>query len=138
MDTSDRYILNGKEYSYQLNIVGLIKNLSDFGDGTFIYLNYVVPSTDVSFTPYNLKQVSFGELSKHDFTTISKHGVVHWTTSGSSFTCLNEWLNDYHHFKLLMQVNWQSLQKFTKLLAVNLLNFLAAQNVLQFPLVEVI
>lgn len=95
-----------KIYPSECDLDQLIIGMDKFEHNKFIYLNYAVPTSSVHFTPYNLKVVSYDEMDKRNFITMSPRGVTVWQDSESCFTKLPEWCKEYELYKSLIKVRF--------------------------------
>lgn len=94
-----------KELSANANINALIEKVSRFQDDRFIYLNYAFPPSSESFSPYNLKEVTYQVIDKAQFYTMSRYGVTYWGRREKYFTELLTWQNEYNLYCRLISVS---------------------------------
>ncbi|XP_066151500.1 dynein axonemal heavy chain 6 [Euwallacea fornicatus] len=73
-------------------------------DGFFVYFTYAVPKSSELFNPYLLKVVSYEDVDKNNFFTMSARGVMQHVRSEATFTSLDKWENEYDMFQKLMTI----------------------------------
>ncbi|XP_037937177.1 dynein heavy chain 6, axonemal [Teleopsis dalmanni] len=86
-----------------LNI--LVERMAKMKDDSFIYISYMLPSSDKYFTPYSLIEVEYRKLpDPHHYFTMSRHGVTHWHLDENFFTPLRQWQQEFQQFLSIIKV----------------------------------
>lgn len=95
------------EISNQLELFDLVRTDPTIG---FRYMIYGAPTWSEYYTPYGLKVVSYQEIDKKNFLTISCHGVTHYKGSDINFTPLDIWESEYYkQYVRLLKINLFSI-----------------------------
>ncbi|KAJ8983473.1 hypothetical protein NQ317_014931 [Molorchus minor] len=81
-----------------------INRMRNTTDGSFVYLTYAVPKSSELFNPYMLKVVSYKEVDKSNFFTMSNKGVMQHIGSEVVFTKLDKWEEEYNMYCRLKQI----------------------------------
>ncbi|XP_055549943.1 dynein axonemal heavy chain 6 [Wyeomyia smithii] len=90
-----------------INIEELIENrVKKFRDNSFIFLTYAFPRSSERFGPYNFIEVPFSKVDKHEYYTVSRHGVTYWSDAENHFSHLKDWVDDYEKYKTLSKLNF--------------------------------
>lgn len=79
--------------------------VKEFVGNDFIYLNYAVPKESEFFTPYSFREVSYANIDRHKYFTISRHGFTMWSKEDCIFTRLEEWVEEYRKYSLISKVS---------------------------------
>lgn len=88
-----------------IDIDYLLENrVKEFVGNDFIYLNYAVPKESEFFTPYSFREVSYANIDRHKYFTISRHGFTMWSKEECIFTELEEWAEEYRKYSLISKV----------------------------------
>lgn len=53
-----------------------------------------------------LREVPFSKADKHEYFTVSRHGVTYWSDSENHFTALDAWLADYRKYRRLTELGF--------------------------------
>lgn len=51
-------------------------------------------------------EVPFSKVDKHEYYTVSRHGITYWSDTENQFSQLNEWLTDYEKYKKIKKLNF--------------------------------
>uniref|UniRef100_A0A182FSK0 AAA+ ATPase domain-containing protein n=1 Tax=Anopheles albimanus TaxID=7167 RepID=A0A182FSK0_ANOAL len=73
-------------------------------DNSFIFLSYAFSKSSELFTPYSFLEVPFSKADKHEYFTVSRHGVTYWSDTENHFTELDAWLVEYHNYLRLKEI----------------------------------
>ncbi|MGH0137779.1 UNVERIFIED_CONTAM: hypothetical protein FKN15_025198 [Acipenser sinensis] len=84
-----------------LQIISIIRNNDQLG---FLYMTPAVPKSSIQYDTYNLKIVTHEHINKHDYYTISQHGVTHTWSGEVDFLDLDRWEQEYLYHKRLLQI----------------------------------
>ncbi|XP_021206053.2 dynein axonemal heavy chain 6 isoform X1 [Bombyx mori] len=79
----------------------------------FLYMIYAVHPENVYFTPYYLKVVTYEEIDKKNYLTISPCGVTHYTNE-MVFTKLPAWEQEYTIFVKLTDIKFFKVYRYWK------------------------
>lgn len=60
------------------------------------------------------REVPFSKVDKHEYYTVSRHGITYWSDTENHFSQLNEWLEDYEKYKKLTKLNFFGNYRFAK------------------------
>ncbi|XP_044766447.1 dynein axonemal heavy chain 6 [Coccinella septempunctata] len=82
----------------------LIDKMRKTTDGSFIYLTYAVPKSSEMYTPYALKIVTFPEVDRLNFFTMSCKGVMQQIGNDAIYTSLDKWEAEYEMYCRLMRI----------------------------------
>ncbi|XP_052869496.1 dynein axonemal heavy chain 6 [Anopheles cruzii] len=80
-----------------------IKQLSD---NSFVFLTYAYSKSSEQFTPYSFLEVPFSKANKHEYFTVSRHGVTYWSDTENHFSDLDSWLADYRKYRRLTEIGF--------------------------------
>uniref|UniRef100_A0A182QLA9 Dynein heavy chain 6, axonemal n=1 Tax=Anopheles farauti TaxID=69004 RepID=A0A182QLA9_9DIPT len=80
-----------------------IKHLKD---NSFVFLTYAYSKNSELFTPYSFLEVPFSKADKHEYFTVSRHGVTYWSDTENHFTELDVWLVDYRKYTRLTELGF--------------------------------
>ncbi|XP_021708238.1 dynein heavy chain 6, axonemal [Aedes aegypti] len=98
-----------------INIEELIeKRIRKLKDNSFLFLTYAFPRCSERFGPYLFLEVPFSKVDKHEYYTVSRHGITYWSDTENHFSQLNEWLGDYEKYKKLTKLNFFGNYRFAK------------------------
>uniref|UniRef100_A0A6E8VFP2 AAA+ ATPase domain-containing protein n=1 Tax=Anopheles coluzzii TaxID=1518534 RepID=A0A6E8VFP2_ANOCL len=75
-------------------------------DNSFVFLTYAYSKNSEHFTPYSFLEVPFSKADKHEYFTVSRHGVTYWSDSENHFTALDAWLADYRKYRRLTELGF--------------------------------
>lgn len=50
------------------------------------------------------REVPFSKADKHEYFTVSRHGVTYWSDTENHFTELDAWLAEYHNYLRLKEI----------------------------------
>ncbi|XP_055643505.1 dynein axonemal heavy chain 6 [Toxorhynchites rutilus septentrionalis] len=90
-----------------INIDELIeKRIRRFRDNSFVFLTYAFSRSSERFGPYSFLEVPFSKVDKHEYYTISRHGITYWSDTENIFSPLDEWIQDYSKYKTLTKLNF--------------------------------
>ncbi|XP_056443291.1 dynein axonemal heavy chain 6 [Gadus chalcogrammus] len=82
------------------DIIRLIRSKPDVG---FLYMTSAVPRSSIDYDPFYLKIVTYENLPKHDYLTVSLEGVLSVTEDTHDHVPLERWEQEYHlHRRLLL------------------------------------
>ncbi|CAL8356927.1 unnamed protein product [Boreogadus saida] len=82
------------------DIIRLIRSKPDVG---FLYMTSAVPRSSIHYDPFYLKIVTYENLPKHDYLTVSLEGVLSVTEDTHDHVPLERWEHEYHlHRRLLL------------------------------------
>ncbi|XP_050078309.1 dynein axonemal heavy chain 6 [Anopheles maculipalpis] len=87
----------------ELLIEERIKHLKD---NSFVFLTYAYSKNSEHFTPYSFLEVPFSKADKHEYFTVSRHGVTFWSDAENHFTELDGWLSDYRKYRKLTELGF--------------------------------
>lgn len=88
-----------------VNIDHLLESrVKQFVGNEFLYLNYAVPLHSEFFTPYSFVEVSYSEIDREKYFTISRKGVAKWSKQECIFTPLDIWAEDYRKYSMVAKV----------------------------------
>ncbi|XP_018800561.1 PREDICTED: dynein heavy chain 6, axonemal [Bactrocera latifrons] len=84
----------------------LINRAREYPDDRFIYLTYMLSKSSEYFTPYSLMEVEYADLpNKHQYFTMSRHGVTYWHLSENFFTPLTQWQQEFQQFLSIIKIH---------------------------------
>ncbi|XP_065087185.1 dynein axonemal heavy chain 6 [Ochlerotatus camptorhynchus] len=90
-----------------INIEELIeKRIKKFRDNSFVFLTYAFSRSSERFGPYLFLEVPFSKVDKHEYYTVSRHGITYWSDTENQFSQLSEWLADYEKYKKITKLNF--------------------------------
>nr|XP_015200901.1 PREDICTED: dynein heavy chain 6, axonemal [Lepisosteus oculatus] len=84
-----------------MDIVRIIRNNPSLG---FLYMTSAVPKSSIKYDTYNLKIVSYENINKNDYYTISQQGVTHIVNGEVDFLALDRWEKEYMLHRQLLQI----------------------------------
>uniref|UniRef100_A0A4W3JW30 Dynein axonemal heavy chain 6 n=1 Tax=Callorhinchus milii TaxID=7868 RepID=A0A4W3JW30_CALMI len=87
-----------EEITDVLKIIAIIRENKHLG---FLYMNYTSPKASINFDSYNLSVVTYEDINKNDYYTISHHGVMHMWDGDIEFIELDRWEQEYLYHKQL-------------------------------------
>ncbi|XP_058822007.1 dynein axonemal heavy chain 6 [Topomyia yanbarensis] len=98
-----------------INIEELIeKKIRKLRDNSFIFLTYAFPRSSEHFGAYKFLEVPFSKVDKHEYFTVSRHGVTYWSDAENHFSPLDAWLVDYAKYKTLSKLNFFRYYRYAK------------------------
>ncbi|GAB1605440.1 dynein axonemal heavy chain 6 isoform X2 [Argonauta hians] len=87
------------------NLWLILQMLKEDTSKGFIYLTPAIPKSSVFYHYYNLKVVKFDNVNKHDYSTMSKEGVLRYCTGhDTEFLYLDVWEQEYHYFRKVREI----------------------------------
>ncbi|KAM9330540.1 dynein axonemal heavy chain 6 [Gastrophryne carolinensis] len=84
-----------------LQIISILLENKKLG---FLYMTPAVPKSSTEYDPYNLRIVSYENINRHDYYTISDRGITHMCNGEVSFLELDRWKQEYLFHRALKQV----------------------------------
>ncbi|XP_074141707.1 dynein axonemal heavy chain 6 isoform X2 [Sminthopsis crassicaudata] len=84
-----------------LQIVKIIRENNHLG---FLYMIPAVPTSSIEYNPYNLRVVSYENIIKNDYYTISQRAVTHTCNGEVEFIELNRWEQEYLYHQELTKI----------------------------------
>ncbi|XP_051785909.1 dynein axonemal heavy chain 6 [Erpetoichthys calabaricus] len=84
-----------------LEIISIVKSNDVVG---FLYMTPAAPKSSIYYDAYNLKIVSFEEINKNDYYTISKQGVTHNLFGEVDYLDLPRWEKEYTCHRNLLKI----------------------------------
>ncbi|XP_041935143.1 dynein heavy chain 6, axonemal [Alosa sapidissima] len=82
-------------------IVRTIQNNPHLG---FLYMMSTAPKSSVHYDPYNLRILTYENINKHDYYTISQHGVTYNCNGEVDFMPLERWEYEYRCYRRLQRI----------------------------------
>ncbi|XP_036606051.1 dynein heavy chain 6, axonemal [Trichosurus vulpecula] len=70
----------------------------------FLYMIPAVPTSSIEYDPYNLRVVSYEDINKNDYYTISKRAVTHTCDGEVEFIELPRWEQEYLYHRELTKI----------------------------------
>ncbi|XP_043915244.1 dynein axonemal heavy chain 6 [Protopterus annectens] len=98
-----------------LDIIQIIRQNVKLG---FLYMAPAVPKSSIQYGAYNLKIVTYENINKNDYYTISQSGVTHMHDGEVEFLELDRWEQEYLYYKRLIQIPTFALFRKWKAFAV--------------------
>nr|XP_055061459.1 dynein axonemal heavy chain 6 isoform X1 [Misgurnus anguillicaudatus] len=83
------------------DITQTIRNSPHLG---FLYMISAVPKSSINYDPYNLKIVTYDNINKSDYYTISTHAVKHCCGSEVDCLALDRWEQEYRYHQQLLKI----------------------------------
>uniref|UniRef100_A0A8C8Z9L8 Dynein axonemal heavy chain 6 n=1 Tax=Prolemur simus TaxID=1328070 RepID=A0A8C8Z9L8_PROSS len=84
-----------------LQIIKIIRENENLG---FLYMIPAVPRSSTEYDTYNLKVVSYENLNKNDYYTISKKAVTHIYNDDIEFIEIDRWEQEYLYHRELTKI----------------------------------
>ncbi|XP_022832877.1 dynein heavy chain 6, axonemal [Spodoptera litura] len=94
----------------QTDVINHVRNNPSCG---FLYMIYAVDPQNVYFTPYYLQVVTYENIDKRNYFTISPCGVTHYSNE-MVFTKLPAWEQEYTIFVKLTDIKFFKLYRYWK------------------------
>jgi len=88
-----------------LNLDKTIEELKTATEYKFIYLVYAVSKKSKYFSPYNFKIVSFQNINKCCFFTLSNEGMLSHIQNEVTFTSFAKFEEEYRSYKKVIKVS---------------------------------
>ncbi|XP_072525800.1 dynein axonemal heavy chain 6 [Salminus brasiliensis] len=82
-------------------IAQVIRNNPHLG---FLYMTSAAPKSSVKYDAYSLKIVTYENINKSDYYTISTQGVTHYCEGQVDFLPLERWEQEYHYHRRLLRI----------------------------------
>ncbi|XP_056619544.1 dynein axonemal heavy chain 6 [Triplophysa dalaica] len=70
----------------------------------FLYMISAVPKSSIKYDPYNLKIVTYDNINKSDYYTISSHAVMHYCGAEVDILPLERWEQEYRYHQRLLRI----------------------------------
>ncbi|XP_064233926.1 dynein axonemal heavy chain 6 isoform X3 [Aotus nancymaae] len=84
-----------------LQIIKIIRENEDLG---FLYMIPAVSRSSIEYDAYNLKVVSYENINKNDYYTISQKGVTHFYNDDIEFIEIDRWEQEYLYHRELTKI----------------------------------
>ncbi|XP_054978204.1 dynein axonemal heavy chain 6 [Sorex araneus] len=84
-----------------LEIIKIIRENEHLG---FLYMIPAVPKSSIEYDPYNLKVVTYDNINKNDYYTISKQAVTHILSYDIEYNELERWEQEYLYHRELIKI----------------------------------
>ncbi|XP_074052253.1 dynein axonemal heavy chain 6 isoform X2 [Macrotis lagotis] len=84
-----------------LQIIKIINENKHLG---FLYMIPAVPTSSIDYNPYNLRVVSYDNVNKNDYYTISQKAVTHTYNDEVEFIELTRWEKEYLYHRELTKI----------------------------------
>ncbi|XP_037662920.1 dynein heavy chain 6, axonemal isoform X2 [Choloepus didactylus] len=84
-----------------LQIIKIIRENENLG---FLYMISAVPKSSIEYDTYNLKIVSYENINKTDYYTISQKAVTHTFNEETEFIELDRWEKEYLYHRELTKI----------------------------------
>ncbi|CAO2605468.1 hypothetical protein LEMLEM_LOCUS12474, partial [Lemmus lemmus] len=105
--TYPTYIFHDREEVVKANIrdpLQIIKIIHENEHLGFLYMISAVPKSSIEYDTYNLKVVSYENINKSDYYTISKKAVTHVYNDDIEFIEIERWEQEYLYHKELTKI----------------------------------
>ncbi|KAK7803508.1 hypothetical protein U0070_015153, partial [Myodes glareolus] len=105
--TYPKYIFHDREEVVKANIrdpLQIIKIIHENEHLGFLYLISAVPKSSIEYDTYNLKVVSYENINKSDYYTISKKAVTHVYNDDIEFIEIERWEQEYLYHRELTKI----------------------------------
>nr|XP_036867942.1 dynein heavy chain 6, axonemal [Manis javanica] len=102
-----KYIFHDREEVIKANIhnpLQIIKIMQENEHLGFLYMISAVPRSSVEYDTYNLKVVSYENINKKDYYTISKNAVTHIYNNDIEFIEIERWEQEYLYHRELTKI----------------------------------
>ncbi|XP_062864847.1 dynein axonemal heavy chain 6 isoform X2 [Trichomycterus rosablanca] len=84
-----------------IEIMQIVRNNPHLG---FLYMTSAVPKSSIEYDVFNLRIVTFEDVDKSDYYTISIHGVTHYCMGQMDFVSLERWEQEYRYHRQLLRI----------------------------------
>ncbi|EGV93207.1 Dynein heavy chain 6, axonemal [Cricetulus griseus] len=105
--TYPTYIFHDREEVVKANISDLLQIIKIIRENEhlgFLYMISAVPKSSIEYDPYNLKVVSFENIVKNDYYTISNKAVTHVHNDDSEYIEIERWEQEYLYHRELTKI----------------------------------
>ncbi|XP_004388305.1 dynein axonemal heavy chain 6 [Trichechus manatus latirostris] len=105
--TYPQYIFHDQEEVIKANIrdpLQIIKIVRENENLGFLYMIPAVARSSIEYDTYNLKIVSYENLNKNDYYTISQKAVTHINNEDIEYIELDRWEQEYLYHRELMKI----------------------------------
>ncbi|KAI4873222.1 hypothetical protein NFI96_025127 [Prochilodus magdalenae] len=79
----------------------VIRNNPDLG---FLYMTSAAPKSSIKYDAYKLKIVTYENINRSDYYTISSQGVTHYCEGQVDFLPLERWEQEYRYHRRLLRI----------------------------------
>ncbi|XP_039708452.1 dynein axonemal heavy chain 6 [Pteropus medius] len=105
--TYPKYIFQDREEVVKANIrnpLQIIKIIRENEHLGFLYMIPAVPKSSIEYDTYNLKVVSYENINKNDYYTISKNAITHIYNDDIEFIEIDRWEQEYLYHRELIKI----------------------------------
>ncbi|XP_036080207.1 dynein heavy chain 6, axonemal isoform X2 [Rousettus aegyptiacus] len=105
--TYAEYIFQDREEVVKANIrnpLQIIKIIRENEHLGFLYMIPAVPKSSIEYDTYNLKVVSYENINKNDYYTISKDAITHIYNDDIEFIEIDRWEQEYLYHRELIKI----------------------------------
>ncbi|XP_052028538.1 LOW QUALITY PROTEIN: dynein axonemal heavy chain 6 [Apodemus sylvaticus] len=105
--TYPKYTFNDREEVIKANIrdpLQIIKIVHENEHLGFLYMISAVPKSSIEYDTYNLKVVSYENINKNDYYTISKDAVTHVYNDDIEYIEIERWEQEYLYHRELTKI----------------------------------
>ncbi|KAH0505566.1 Dynein heavy chain 6, axonemal [Microtus ochrogaster] len=105
--TYPKYIFHDREEVVKANIrdpLQIIKIIHENEHLGFLYMISAVPKSSIEYDTYNLKVVSYENINKSDYYTISKKAVTHVYNDDIEYIEIERWEQEYLYHRELTKI----------------------------------
>uniref|UniRef100_A0A8C8W0I7 Dynein, axonemal, heavy chain 6 n=1 Tax=Peromyscus maniculatus bairdii TaxID=230844 RepID=A0A8C8W0I7_PERMB len=105
--TYPKYTFHDREEVIKANIrdpLQIIKIIHENEHLGFLYMISAVPKSSIEYDTYNLKVVSYENINKNDYYTISKKAVTHIYNDDIEFIEIERWEKEYLYHRELTKI----------------------------------
>uniref|UniRef100_A0A673UGS7 Dynein axonemal heavy chain 6 n=1 Tax=Suricata suricatta TaxID=37032 RepID=A0A673UGS7_SURSU len=103
-----KYFFHDREEVVKANICNplqIIKIIRDNEHLGFLYMIPAVPRSSIEYDMYNLKVVSYENINKNDYYTISKKAVTHIYNADIEYIEIDRWEQEYLYHRELTKIS---------------------------------
>ncbi|VCW69734.1 unnamed protein product [Gulo gulo] len=102
-----KYVFHDREEVIKANICNplqIIKIIRENEHLGFLYMIPAVPTSSIEYDTYNLRVVSYENINKHDYYTISKKAVTHIYNEDIEYIDIDRWEQEYLYHRELTKI----------------------------------
>ncbi|XP_047601385.1 dynein axonemal heavy chain 6 isoform X2 [Lutra lutra] len=102
-----KYVFHDREEVIKANICNplqIIKIIRENEHLGFLYMIPAVPTSSIDYDTYNLRVVSYENINKHDYYTISKKAVTHIYNEDIEYIDIDRWEQEYLYHRELTKI----------------------------------